>query len=117
MYKLQCNQPVYIDVDDTLLMWGFSHEPFHNSVKVINVGITFYLKPHNEHINQLKAHKARGHTIIVWSKGGADWAEAAVKALGLEEFVDLVVEKPQWCYDDTEYNEFLPKRYFLEDKK
>jgi len=43
---------------------------------------------------------ARGHAIVVWSGGGADWAEAVVKALKLEEFVDVVTAKPTYYIDD-----------------
>lgn len=116
MIKLDCNQPVYFDLDDTLVYWGHSSEPFDGSVKIEALGHTHYVKTHSVHIAQLKAHKVRGHTIIVWSKGGAEWAYAAIVALGLCDYVDLVIEKPQWLYDDAEYNDFLPKRYFLEDK-
>lgn len=117
MITLPCNQPTFFDVDDTLVRWNYHAKPFEGSVRVECHGFVHYVEPLLTHVNQLKAHKARGHTIIVWTKGGAAWGSAVIKALGLEEFVDLVIEKPQWCYDDTEYSDFLPKRYFLEDKE
>ena len=117
MLILECNQPTFFDIDDTLIQWGFSDKPFEGSVEVRCQGIVNHVLPHKAHIHALKSHRARGHTIIVWSKGGSKWGEAAVKALGLEEFVDLVIEKPQWVYDDAEYDSFMPKILFLEDKK
>lgn len=59
-------------------------------------------RPHFRHIHQLKSHKARGHTIFVWSAGGCSWAQKVVKHLKLEEYVDYVMDKPLWCYDDNE---------------
>ena len=48
----------------------------------------------------MREFKARGHYVIVWSQGGWEWAEAVVKALGLEDLVDEVKTKPQWMVDD-----------------
>ena len=55
-------------------------------------------------------HRSRDHTIVVWSAGGYKWAEAAVKALGLTKFVDVVMCKPSWIYDDLDPGGvFMPK--------
>jgi phosphoserine phosphatase len=67
-------------------------------------------------IEQLKKHKIRGHTIIVWSAGGSKWAAEAIKFLELEAYVDLVIEKPRWMYDDKQAEEFMPRsQYFKVD--
>jgi hypothetical protein len=139
MIVIPCNQPVYIDVDDTLLMW---EKPSPNDPRAIAVkcpserykraidemGIETdelviekgewveYLIPHIKHIEQLKAHKLRQHTVIVWSAGGWQWAKCAVEALGLTEFVDVVMEKPMWCYDDLPPSEFMPKNQWLKNE-
>jgi phosphoserine phosphatase len=65
----------------------------------------------------MKSHKFRGHTVIVWSAGGVEWAKTVVTALGLENYVDLVVAKPKWYYDDLQSHEFLPasSRVYHED--
>lgn len=114
MIVLECNQPTYWDVDRTLLHWEETYGD--DCVKVKCDSYEQYLKPHNRHVEQLIAHKKRGHTTIVWSAGGSKWALAAVKALGIEEYVDLVLEKPMWCYDDKQPSEFMPKADYLEDK-
>ncbi len=72
--------------------------------------------PHRYHIEQLIKHKMRGHTIIVWSAGGYDWAAAVIKALKLETHVDLVISKPIWVYDDLPPNEFIPKPSWRKDE-
>jgi hypothetical protein len=131
MIVVPCQQTTFFDVDETLLMWYGSPEDLAEyGVWVTSPVSEFYnedglqktsankqlLLPHRKHIEQLKQHKFRGHTIIVWSAGGWDWAEAAVKALGLEKYVDLVISKPIWFYDDLPCQEFMGKRYYFDDK-
>lgn len=139
MIVIPCTQPVYFDVDDTLLMWD---KPSPDDPRVIAVkcpnsryaraindmGVetdelvieqgdwTEYLIPHMVHVAQLKAHKSRGNTVIVWSAGGWLWAKTAVEALGLTEYVDLVIEKPTWCYDDLPPNEYMPKSRWMKNE-
>lgn len=119
MFVLKGSQVVYCDVDDTLLMWHFPKdpedtvitlEPWNDGEKVsfvVNVAL----------IEELKKHSARGHKIVVWSQGGWDWAETAVKALGLEKYVHAVMEKPSWTYDDLPPQEFMPKSKWVGSKK
>jgi phosphoserine phosphatase len=145
MKVLPCKQPTYFDVDDTLVMWSRPAADDPDAIEIacptsrterfllemtddgtlepdtptetVSVGSwTERLKPHKKHIEQLKLHKLRGHTIIVWSAGGWEWAEAVVRALKLEQYVDLVIEKPMWFYDDLMPNEFMGKRYYMKDE-
>lgn len=115
MIVLECNQPTYFDVDDTLVGWGYAATPNEKTIPITCRGITQHVVPHRKHIEQLKAHAARGHTIIVWTKGGWEWGKAVVEALSLTEFVHLVVEKPEWYYDDKHPNEFLGMPQFFKD--
>jgi hypothetical protein len=116
MNIIRCNQPTFFDVDDTIIKWGYANVPGPNTVEITCSGITQHLVPHKKHIEQIKAHKARGHTVFVWSKGGDLWAEAVVEALGLRPFVDYVLEKPEWYYDDKEAQEFMGKALYLKDE-
>lgn len=133
MIAIPCKQTVFVDVDDTLVMWNATPEELEERgvdftcpgslVTIDEDGTegfapewTERLLPHRKHIEQIKKHKLRGHTIIVWSAGGSDWAEAVVKALGLENFVDLVIEKPRWIYDDLPASEFMPKNQWMKDE-
>lgn len=146
MKVLACSQPTFFDVDDTLIMWSRPAHDDPDAIEItcpasrtlrgllelsedgaltpevpllemVEVGTwTERVKPHKKHIEQLKLHKSRGHTIIVWSAGGWEWAEAAVRALKLEKFVDLVLEKPLWCYDDLQPSEFIPKPIWMKDE-
>lgn len=132
MFVMKCNQTVFCDVDDTLVMWNTTPEQLAEyGVEVTCPISTYYdedgeqktiegwkqmLLPHRYHIEQLKKHKMRGHTIVVWSAGGWDWAEAAVRALKLEQYVDLVLSKPTWTYDDLQPSEFIPKPQWQKDE-
>lgn len=130
MIVLPCNQTVFCDVDDTLVMWSATQEQLDahgvsitcpGSYAIIDGELvqspswTEKLLPHFAHIEQLKKHKARGHTIIVWSAGGWDWAKVAVQALGLEQYVDLVISKPTWSYDDKNPEDFIPKSQWMKN--
>lgn len=133
MIVIPCRNTVFFDVDDTLVAWNATPEQLQehgvefecpgSMHDIDNDGNPVYcppwkalLLPHRKHIEQLKKHKMRGHTIVVWSAGGFDWAAAVVKTLGLESYVDLVISKPVWFYDDLTPDEFMGKRYYMDDK-
>lgn len=131
MIVLPSDNAVFCDVDDTLVMWSPTPEQMEKyGIKVtcpaglyktpegeIKMGPewTQLLVPHFTHVEQLKKHKARGHFVVVWSAGGWDWAQAAVKALGLDNYVDLVISKPRWTYDDLQAEAFMPKSQYMEN--
>jgi len=132
MIVIPGNLTVYCDVDDTLCMWKPTPEQLEargieifcpNSMITMEDGTvanaggwSAHIVPHRAHIEQLKKHKMRGHTVVVWSQGGFDWAEAAVKALKIEYLVDVVISKPMWLIDDIKPVEFMPDPLWLEDK-
>lgn len=131
MIVVPCKEAVFFDVDDTLVKWSpTQEEKFMFGVEFTCPGSTTlidgelkesgpwkeFLVPHRKHIESLKKHKQRGHTVVVWSAGGYDWAAAVVKTLGLENFVDLVISKPRWAYDDLPPNEYMPKSQWEKDE-
>lgn len=89
------NQIIHVfDVDETLVMWD---ETSYTSNQAI--------------VDELiKAHH-RGHFVIVHSAGGVDWAERIVKELGLVSFVDVVMKKASWYWDDKDANEWMQRCY------
>lgn len=94
MYVLESDKCLWVDVDDTLIMWSEDHGGW---------------SPHEEHIALVKQFHARGQKIVVWSAGGVEWAVKAIEWLKLENYVDLVVSKPAWFIDDLPASEFLPE--------
>ncbi len=117
MIVAENDKTVYFDVDDTLLSWdAVNGDP--SGIPITDaMGDVSYLKPFKKHIENLKMHSLRGHFVVVWSAGGYEWAASAVKALALENYVDLVIAKPCWAYDDLPSAEIIPessRRYYPE---
>lgn len=105
-----------VDVDNTLLMWEEEpYKPGKGKIKVIdpNDGNARYLVPHQRHVNFVRKCAKRGYQITVWSAGGWAWAEAAVRALKLEDYVTKIETKPVKFIDDLEAHEILGTRIFL----
>lgn len=106
------------DVDDTLVLWGMPQHP--DAIELKNGDYVESLVPHKKHIELIKQAKFRGHAVVVWSQGGEDWALAVVKALKLEEYVDVVMAKPMWYVDDLPVGAWLGESsrvyYKLEDE-
>lgn len=108
----------YFDIDDTLIMWKAPNvcERHYESDELITVntrGIeeTFVVNKHN--LEYLRKLAVRGHAIIVWSAGGADWAESVVKALNIEDLVFAVMSKPTYFVDDVrDPKEFMGKHVY-----
>lgn len=117
MQIIENEQIVYYDCDDTLVIWFSQCNP-SEKIDIVNpyFGYNMALKPHLRHVELLKEHKARGNTVIVWSAAGYKWAEAVVKALKLESYVDICQSKPTKFVDDLPANEILGQRIYLEDK-
>lgn len=112
----------YYDVDDTLVSWNIPSNPemLKKAIKIQDpqTKAIWDLIPNEKTINSLKQNKLAGSTIVVWSQGGWDWAEAVVKALELQEYVDCVLSKPHRYYDDIPSAEFMGTRYdFSKDMK
>jgi len=112
MHACKAGRTVYVDVDDTLLEWQSCTEHDTDAVKVYNNDHVFYKRAIYPNINALKDHSHAGHVVIVWSAGGVEWATSVIKALGIEKYVDIVLTKPDWYYDDQDADHWLPERQF-----
>lgn len=106
---------VMFDTDDTLIM-EHAKDPDLTYTDVLT-GVEKHCKVHKVHVEQVKKHKARGYFVIVWSGNGYKHAEQIVKALKLEDHVDLIMSKPIKHWDDlADANQILTSRVYLEDK-
>lgn len=105
---------IFIDVDDTLVMWK-KVKKGRKAVAVTNPhdGEQYYLMPHKGHIKVLKDRFARGSFIVVWSAGGFAWATAVVKALELQNYVHLTMTKPHMYIDDKHAADIMGERLYL----
>jgi FMN phosphatase YigB (HAD superfamily) len=113
---------VMYDVDDTLVReWYEAGSAFgialpeEEHISILDPTTNNFVRRHpvEKHIELLKKHKARGFTVVVWSQGGWAWAEAVVKALGLEAYVDHVMSKPVCYVDDLPVQKWMTQRIYL----
>lgn len=118
MLKLSSDKVAVYDIDDTLIYFNPTTEQIekHGIRYEYEPGMFTYFVPHLVHIEQLKKHRSRGHCNIVWSAGGVQWCETVVKLLELEPYVDLIICKPSWAYDDLPASEYMPKSQWLKDE-
>lgn len=102
------------DVDETLVC----HDPLTCSNKVYisdRVSGKLMLFGINEPmVRLLREEKDRGSYVIVWSRAGHAWASAVVKALELEDCVDLILTKPRVYFDDKPVDFWMKDRVYLE---
>lgn len=113
---------VFFDTDNTLLMWDKNHDVQHDDSVEIRDPYdnykTLHLRPHKVHCRLLRQYKGRGFTVIVWSKAGCLWAEAAVNVLGLADYVDFAMTKPDKYVDDAiKIEDIIGNRIYFEEKK
>lgn len=107
------------DVDETLVKWGDdATAPAPGKVRFIMPGNnkSVYLTPHTYHLFLLKTYKHRGFKVIVWSAAGGSWAQEVVKTLGLEPYVDLVMNKLTGFFDDLPADKVLGQHLYFHDK-
>lgn len=105
------------DVDETLVLWDRDYSFSPNADGIIpfvdpyypNEGepVLLYLKPNHDAIHLLKQLKANGYSIMVWSKGGYQWAETVVRTLELKDYVDIIMTKPDIYVDDISADKFM----------
>jgi phosphoserine phosphatase len=138
--KIKEGRIAYFDVDHTLVIWERDpnkllldlpeglEESFdqickadfpelHNrQPEVLGIshnGFRFWIRPVWTHVLQLIQQKMKGIQVVVWSASGSDWAEAVVNRLRLDDYVDLVVTKPDFYYDDSHPEGFMGKHFFF----
>lgn len=121
MISLKNDNTTAFDVDQTLIYWIFYTEYSKNHESPdyfqLKYGQEFcFFKKHKAHIRFLKHCKERGDFIVVWSQNGAEWAEKIVKALNLQDYVDVVMAKPTRHVDDKEnIPDIVGNRIFIKE--
>ena len=107
---------VFVDCDDTLLLWDNPTVAGVGKLPIQFAGKTVFLTPHQYHVDLVKMYKQRGYHVTVWSANGWAHAEQTCRALHLEEFVDSVQCKPTKYMDDNpNAASVLGPRVFEED--
>lgn len=109
---------VYFDIDDTLVTLNCGDfAPGETEVVLFKdtQGNSHTLGVFRKHVEAIKMHHIRGHKIVLWSRGGANWAYCVANALKIVEMVSLFIDKPTWFYDDLPASKVLREtdRYYL----
>ena len=119
MFVASSEHIITFDCDDTLIMWDEDFTIYKKGdveIECPHDGHVTYHRPHKRHIGFLKKQKAKGYTVVVWSAGGTAWAEAVVKALNIQEYVDIVMSKPiKWVDDLTDPAQVLGTHVYLSE--
>lgn len=103
---------VVIDVDGTLIQHV---HPSRSAMPIDYYGQWKHVMPMYNNISLLKAHKARGYEVSVWSANGHKWAENVIRALNLVEYVDDVSAKPLKYIDDLPADNWMQRVFVPED--
>jgi hypothetical protein len=105
---------IFVDVDHTLI---FPTEPKVPgiSVQVLDPVTQKWISMTGSRpmIRLLKEEKHRGAHVVVWSRGGYEWAANVIRALDLVPYVDEVISKPVAYMDDIPINKWLKHRIYL----
>ena len=105
------------DVDKTLIIPIDPKNPVPGrKVDVWDTITGNYIKmiAHEPMVRLLIEEFHRGSHVIVWSRGGFDWATAVIQALDLVPFVHDVYSKPTIYFDDVPVEKWLTDRVYLE---
>lgn len=117
MVTIKSEYVVMCDVDDTLVMHvkGDTYSAMSEQVAVQDPiePRSIILRANLPMIRLLKEEHARGAYIVVWSKGGHQWARNVVEALGLQKHVALIMSKPVSYLDDKDVSEWMKNRVYL----
>lgn len=115
MLVIKNENTVFFDVDNTLILCAseyichkkiWVYDPITNSK--IEVAV------HGSMIRLLREEHHRGSHVIVWSRGGYEWASNVIRALDLENYVHLVMTKPMAYFDDIPIETWLTNRVYFE---
>lgn len=117
MIVINNDMTAFFDCDDTLVLWDNPNDGTEKIYIKNELGNELPVWPHTRHIEKLRQHHLRGHYVVVWSAGGHAWCEDVVNQLNLESYVDLIICKPQWAWDDLTPNEFIRRCYIKPGEK
>ena len=96
---VKSDKMIYVDCDDTLVMWDLSKYPDLRTVELSCYG-PVTLRVNDKNVNLVKKLAKLGYSIVVWSQTGWEWAEAVSKAVGIAEHSVLYLTKPRYHLDD-----------------
>lgn len=106
---VRSESPWGVDIDDTLLLWDVPKEGAMVTFTEPHTGDSITVPINENNIRLLKEKKSRGAFIILWSQGGWEYGNAVATALGIRQYVNLIMTKPIGLIDDLEASAWMPK--------
>lgn len=106
---------VFVDVDNTLILYPTKHE-IHNYDLEVRCPYSYELLKfckHKGHERLLKNCYAQGYAVVVWSAQGFAWCKAVIEAMELEEYVTMCMGKPQIIVDDKDFDKWPIANLYL----
>lgn len=102
------------DVDDTLV-YAVEETQLRGEILIKDPlgGPPIEMNINRNNVRLLKEEFHRGSHIIVWSRGGYEWAKNVVEALKLTEYVSDVYTKPYVYFDDKDVSEWMNQRVWI----
>lgn len=117
MMVIRNENTVFCDIDGTLIL----NRKETDGVDYAQVSIKDPLgegylnfNVHRPMVRLVREESHRGSYVVAWSRGGYEWAESVIKALKLEDCVQLILSKPLVYFDDVPIQDWLPYRVFLD---
>jgi len=104
-----------VDIDGTLVIHTKEKIKAADRVSVVDplTGNIINLRINRPMVRLLKEESHRGNYILVWSRGGYEWARNVIQALDLVEYVDQIMSKPLVYVDDTPVTKWLKDRVYI----
>lgn len=108
---------IAVDIDDTLVMHNLTELcPLSDRVNVVDPmdsSQAIQLRINNNMVRLVKEEFERGSTIIVWSRGGYQWALNVLEALNMQDIPLVVMTKPITYFDDTPVEKWMKDRVYI----
>lgn len=117
METIKNERVIMVDVDGTLideLRDGLDQQDTVTITDPLRLGRFLQFAINKAMVRLVKEEHHRGSYVVVWSKGGYEWASIIVTALGLTQHVHKVMTKPTAYFDDKPVTEWLTDRVFLD---
>ena len=106
---------LYVDCDDTLVLWDLSSYPDKPRLELDCWGPVELVK-HDKNINLVRKFAKLGYGIVVWSQTGAEWAQRVSEAVGISDIVTLYLTKPRYYLDDLPCQAWMGERLYRDPR-
>ena len=109
------DRTIPFDVDGTLIIHT-KDMPFDDMLKVVDPvdpGSFVYVQVNHAMVRLLKEEIHKRSNVVVWSKGGYEWARNVLEALGITDRCITDMAKPVAYCDDLPVTDWMTDRIFI----